>query len=776
MRLLVVFALLLFGLHVHAQLSTSTATRPVMKDSTPGACASPTETRARSTMFQTGDGRGAFRFSQVWLYRNAGMGSTSFNVELYEVANATVQTLLATTPLTGSGTGWQSANVAIGPFSGSRVFSLVVRYTSAAMTLGSVGFTNAFSTFLAGVSRNFSYFGIPNPAQTALGVNTGTPMQGFVNFASCVAPFLDVTMVEDSCQASSFGPTCQPCAVPANSTCLDGYFGSGGFICHTGFFRNSTLCSPCPLRANATGCNPVTGAPICAPEFRVSVLDPNACVPSVCVAPFTRNTTSDRCDACVVGARNGPQCANSVDLCRLPYQGTVFECEFGYYVTEPRYRCLEGFYQRDSLSPCETVLYTRHEQGETNFTSLLFNDAKACDRFIWFRLSSVTEVEANGTIVQTMNPRFNLTSCVRPNYHSSATPAITCTFHTSHQRFDPAGALYQFTVSIAPINTGVGQHLGMDGYAYFLELVWPYLSATSTLQYRLLVRTSNPLPAPVPVRTPVTSDFRELAVFNTSAYGVNPVVATYGDGRIGYNRDPFAENPVFPTGPEGNTILVYRTNMTDAAKSERGPFAAFAPGQPSGQPYFRLALIDPADRDKAALSASAPPTGARSYLYDPFHPRFSLPTQSCAAYVDMTIPGVAFNVTVPRNETSLPSSSSSTGGSAVSSTGSAEESAVSSTGSAEESSSSTAARAVSSTADELTLRESSSGSMRNETYVPPPATTEDSAGVNYMPLYIGLSSAVGAAGALSLLFYVLRVRSILPAKASTVYKPVLSNV
>jgi hypothetical protein len=94
-----------------------------------------------------------------------------------------------------------------------------------------------------------------------------------------------------ACLDLFYGPSCTACVTPPNAVCLEGYTGSGGFRCNTGYRVNTVDPTQC------------TVATCPAPTVRNTATD--LCVP--CVSPFVFNTTASACTACIAG-RIGADC------------------------------------------------------------------------------------------------------------------------------------------------------------------------------------------------------------------------------------------------------------------------------------------------------------------------------------------------------------------------------------------------------------------------------------------------------------------------------------
>jgi hypothetical protein len=443
--------------------------------------------------------------------------------------------------------------------------------------------------------------------------------------------------------------------------------------CPTGYTSsafNSSLC------IDISGCvtphvwdSTTDSCTLCVVSYRVSTVNIAACVPLSCVSPFTRNATTDDCDACVTTPGNTPPCGPTCAAPTLTPGFGVSWTRGTTYHSSCATVCLPGYEFADATSStCSSVLYTVYPQPETNYTSILISDAWDCSRYLWMRLSSVTEIETDGTIRQVMNPRFNFipelpcTSSV-----SAAAQTTVCQFETLQSPYNRTTGLGGGVLSVVVRKNGGPSTAsytpdGLDAMRYSFSVGWPYASSTSSLLFRMLVRSSHQLPQPIPVRAQNESDFNGLAL---DFIGRGGATATFGDGRVGYGTwQGGLGNPWNVASLFGNdSILV---NNTISAYLRVGQMPDY-----DGWPEFKAVLLDPADSSKAALSSSLPPIGARSYMYNVSDPRFAQNKSQCVnvGVVDMTIPGVPFNITVNRTQTvdMSSSSSSSTGGDGTSS-------------------------------------------------------------------------------------------------------------
>lgn len=390
----------------------------------------------------------------------------------------------------------------------------------------------------------------------------------------------------NACLSGDYGSSCTPCSTPANATCLDGYYGSGGFVCNSGYrlntYTNNTCtpinctapfardaqdgctaclpgyygssCTVCPTPPADATCNDGStgnGGFTCITGYRVNTVTPTQCTPTTCNTPYARNTTTDTCQACLSSTVYGPNCnqtCNPGDVWRLE------ACDYGYYGSGLGCAPYTHLYAPNTCVSSIPVTLFNHSHGpnvtatyapRTNlfvsFASHLTttvnalwvavpNDTTITQYIFYQRVNGVTVASTVVTMAATIKAADGWTRMALPS-PMSISPSV--------------GYTYEFLLTLS---TSIADDRGPDDYAnavlspdlsYYTsssELLYvdPELGANSTLVPTCPLNTYGPNCLPCPYLDPM-----QHAVCNSGYFGngsiacmnnvlVNQTDPTYG--------------------------------------------------------------------------------------------------------------------------------------------------------------------------------------------------------------------------------------------------------
>jgi hypothetical protein len=493
------------------------------------------------------------------------------------------------------------------------------------------------------------------------GNGTWTCKSGYVKVdneclsTTCISPQMlnSTSGYCNACKPQYYSNLCLSCSVPNNSTCLDGYYGSGGFTCNRGFVVNDTNtcismcsspftlsltntsatcyacvpnyygsnCTLCPTYRNATcnsgyygdggfTCNSGyrqvgnTCQPNCITGYRPNTVDPMKCTLISCpTLSFIRNTTTDNCDSCRYDGYYGSTCTKP---CVHP-TGLSYVCDQGYYGTG-NVTCAPGYEWRSYLNNmiCSSFLYNASFVEAANYTMLSIQDRWDCSRELTFQFYSVQEI-LNGQVIQVMNITRDLVSCGVTQQYGYLT--FSCGVQTSTQLYSPT--------SPTRIELNLYPTISHQWQGTALVHNWRFQSQVSKVVISFKVKSSHPLALPIPI----SSVFADPNYPNN-----NPVfTSTYGDGRVQYSLSSqynYAAGMPYNYMSNSNYDILQTSDSAYTIPGLSGSWDFF------DYPSFSYYMIEPDDLPKARL-IDAPPIGPRDYSYNQSLARFNATGSNC---------------------------------------------------------------------------------------------------------------------------------------------------